>query len=202
MQQRADRVLDAARGGHRAPTSGADDQPGVDRPGAHPGCRPRDPVVNHLSHADPFVAGLFVFDMAAHPAVLAKASLWRIPLVGPILRRIHRSPYYRHTHRGPDRARSRRGGARRGPCRGDLPRGTCTQDPGLWPMEGKTGAARLALLTGAPVDPGRELGRAGDPPPDHPQVAAALADPGQRCRPDRPSTCPHSPARHRPHPRH
>ena len=33
------------------------------------------------------------------------------------------------------------------------PEGTCTRDPGLWPMEGKTGAARLALATGAPVIP-------------------------------------------------
>jgi 1-acyl-sn-glycerol-3-phosphate acyltransferase len=33
------------------------------------------------------------------------------------------------------------------------PEGTCTRDPELWPMTGKTGAARLALTTGAPVIP-------------------------------------------------
>jgi hypothetical protein len=33
------------------------------------------------------------------------------------------------------------------------PEGTATRDPGLWPMVGKTGAARLALTTGAPVIP-------------------------------------------------
>jgi 1-acyl-sn-glycerol-3-phosphate acyltransferase len=33
------------------------------------------------------------------------------------------------------------------------PEGTTTKQPDLWPMRGKTGAARLALLTGAPVVP-------------------------------------------------
>jgi 1-acyl-sn-glycerol-3-phosphate acyltransferase len=33
------------------------------------------------------------------------------------------------------------------------PEGTATRDPDLWPMAGKTGAARLALTTGAPVIP-------------------------------------------------
>ena len=33
------------------------------------------------------------------------------------------------------------------------PEGTASRDPGLWPMVGKTGAARLALTTGAPVIP-------------------------------------------------
>jgi 1-acyl-sn-glycerol-3-phosphate acyltransferase len=33
------------------------------------------------------------------------------------------------------------------------PEGTCTRDPALWPMVGKTGAARLALESGAPVIP-------------------------------------------------
>jgi 1-acyl-sn-glycerol-3-phosphate acyltransferase len=33
------------------------------------------------------------------------------------------------------------------------PEGTTTRDPDLWPMRGKTGAARLALVTGAPVVP-------------------------------------------------
>ncbi|HEY0699011.1 MAG TPA: lysophospholipid acyltransferase family protein, partial [Micromonospora sp.] len=33
------------------------------------------------------------------------------------------------------------------------PEGTITREPDLWPMRGKTGAARLALATGAPVVP-------------------------------------------------
>src|SRR6202035_3838660 len=33
------------------------------------------------------------------------------------------------------------------------PEGTATRDPGLWPMVAKTGVARVALATGAPVIP-------------------------------------------------
>lgn len=33
------------------------------------------------------------------------------------------------------------------------PEGTITRDPDLWPMSGKTGAARIALESGAPVIP-------------------------------------------------
>ncbi|HZX39863.1 MAG TPA: lysophospholipid acyltransferase family protein, partial [Streptomyces sp.] len=33
------------------------------------------------------------------------------------------------------------------------PEGTLTRDPGMWPMTGKTGVARAALLTKAPVIP-------------------------------------------------
>jgi 1-acyl-sn-glycerol-3-phosphate acyltransferase len=33
------------------------------------------------------------------------------------------------------------------------PEGTISRDPALWPMKGKTGAARIALRTGCPVVP-------------------------------------------------
>ena len=42
---------------------------------------------------------------------------------------------------------------RRGECVVVYPEGTLTRDPDLWPMVGKTGAARIALATGAPVIP-------------------------------------------------
>ena len=40
-----------------------------------------------------------------------------------------------------------------GACVIVYPEGTATRDPDLWPMVGRTGAARLALTTGAPVIP-------------------------------------------------
>jgi 1-acyl-sn-glycerol-3-phosphate acyltransferase len=40
------------------------------------------------------------------------------------------------------------------------PEGTTTREPELWPMRGKTGAARLALATGAPVVPVAHWGAA------------------------------------------
>jgi 1-acyl-sn-glycerol-3-phosphate acyltransferase len=40
-----------------------------------------------------------------------------------------------------------------GKCVVVYPEGTLTRDPDLWPMVGKTGAARIALLTRCPVIP-------------------------------------------------
>ena len=40
-----------------------------------------------------------------------------------------------------------------GDCVAVFPEGTLTRDPDLWPMVGKTGVARLALSTRAPVVP-------------------------------------------------
>ncbi len=40
-----------------------------------------------------------------------------------------------------------------GECVAVYPEATLTRDPGLWPMAGKTGAARIALSTGCPVIP-------------------------------------------------
>jgi 1-acyl-sn-glycerol-3-phosphate acyltransferase len=45
-----------------------------------------------------------------------------------------------------------------GACVIVYPEGTASRDPDLWPMVGKTGAARLALTTGAPVIPVAQWG--------------------------------------------
>ena len=42
---------------------------------------------------------------------------------------------------------------RAGECVVVYPEGTLTRDPALWPMTGKSGAARIALETGCPVIP-------------------------------------------------
>ena len=47
---------------------------------------------------------------------------------------------------------------RRSKCVAVYPDGTLTRDPALWPMVGKTGAARIALTTGAPVIPFAQWG--------------------------------------------
>ena len=50
------------------------------------------------------------------------------------------------------------GGPRAGECVAIYPEATLTRDPDLWPMVGKTGAARVALETGAPVIPVAQWG--------------------------------------------
>ncbi|GAA2224585.1 lysophospholipid acyltransferase family protein [Micromonospora olivasterospora] len=110
-------------------------------------------VPNHLSHADPLVSAHFVYDAGRWPRFLAKASLFRLPLVGGILHRCRQIPVERGSV---DAARSLDAlvaAVREGGAVVIYPEGTTTREPELWPMKGKTGAARLALATGAPVIP-------------------------------------------------
>ncbi|HEV7627975.1 MAG TPA: lysophospholipid acyltransferase family protein, partial [Streptomyces sp.] len=47
---------------------------------------------------------------------------------------------------------------KKGECVAFYPEGTLTREPGMWPMKGKTGAARVALATKAPVIPVAQWG--------------------------------------------
>ena len=121
-------------------------------------------AVNHLSYVDPFTFAHFLFDNGHLPRFLAKESLFRMFFVGSVMRGAKQIPVYRD-----DRRRDE--GAARPPSTPSRPasasrstrRRTLTRDPDLWPMQGKTGAARVALASGRPGHPDRAVGRAGDP---------------------------------------
>lgn len=108
---------------------------------------------NHLSWVDPVLLAHYLYANGRWPTVLAKAGLFSVPVLGQVVRRLMAIPVYRGSA---DAARSLAESERRiaeGACVLFYPEGTCTRDPLLWPMEGKTGVARLALATGAPVVP-------------------------------------------------
>jgi 1-acyl-sn-glycerol-3-phosphate acyltransferase len=48
-------------------------------------------AANHLSMADPFPVGIFVHDAGRRPRMMGKASVFRLPIVGQILRGAGRS---------------------------------------------------------------------------------------------------------------
>ncbi|MFC7547587.1 lysophospholipid acyltransferase family protein [Plantactinospora sp. GCM10030261] len=110
-------------------------------------------VPNHISHADPLISAHYIYDAGRWPQYLGKASVFTVPVVGWLLHKVRQIPVERGTMnaaRSLDRlvAAVRSGGAVI-----IYPEGTTTKEPDLWPMRGKTGAARLALATGAPVIP-------------------------------------------------
>lgn len=110
-------------------------------------------VANHMSHADPFVFGHYVYDAGRWPRYLAKASVFRLPVAGRILSAVEQIPVQRGTIdavKALDAAISAIGA---GHAVLIYPEGTTSKEPELWPMRGKTGAARLWLATGAPVIP-------------------------------------------------
>ncbi len=108
---------------------------------------------NHISNFDPLcVAYLVDALMRRRPRFLGKASLWRKWYLRIILDGCRQIPVERGTgNRAPTRAAEAALG--RGECVVVYPEATVTTNLDLTPMRGKTGVARLALATGAPVFP-------------------------------------------------
>ena len=112
---------------------------------------------NHYSEIDPIAMGAAVWHLGRVPRFMAKASLFKIPVFGRMLRASGQIPV--------EREGGIRSGDRQSPlgAAGQLitqesgvivyPEGTLTRDPDLWPMRGKSGAVRLALESGIPLIP-------------------------------------------------
>jgi 1-acyl-sn-glycerol-3-phosphate acyltransferase len=110
-------------------------------------------AANHLSWTDPVLLSHFLYDQGRWPVILAKSALFKVPLLGHAVRELCAIPVYRGSA---EAAKSLHESAQRLKDGGAIlfyPEGTCTRDPGLWPMVGKTGVARLALESGAQVIP-------------------------------------------------
>ncbi|KUP97185.1 lysophospholipid acyltransferase family protein [Thermobifida cellulosilytica] len=112
-------------------------------------------AANHLSVADPLTVAHFLYVAGRRwPTFTAKEGVFRIPVIGPAVRKLGQIPVHRGTadavkalHEA-EEALTEHGAAVI-----FYPEGTCTRDPDLWPMAAKTGVARLALRTGVPVVP-------------------------------------------------
>lgn len=117
-------------------------------------------AVNHISHADPLVIGDYViYGLHRVPRFLAKDTLFKgRGLVGTVMRGAKQIPVYRHTADASLALRDAVAALERGECVVIYPEGTVTRDPGKWPMAARTGVARLALLSGAPVVPVAQWG--------------------------------------------
>ncbi|WP_203800681.1 lysophospholipid acyltransferase family protein [Paractinoplanes tereljensis] len=110
-------------------------------------------VPNHVSHFDPLVVGHYIYGAGRWPRFLGKASIWRVPVLGPFLRKVEQIPVERGSVEAVKSLDVLIDALHQGGVVVIYPEGTTTKDPELWPMRGKTGAARLALVTGAPVVP-------------------------------------------------
>lgn len=110
-------------------------------------------VANHISHADPLVCAHYVYDAGRWPRFLGKASVFRLPAIGSILHQVGQIPVERGSMDAARSLDSLVAAISAGDAVIVYPEGTITREPELWPMRGKTGAARLALATGVPVIP-------------------------------------------------
>jgi 1-acyl-sn-glycerol-3-phosphate acyltransferase len=115
-------------------------------------------VANHVSHLDPLTFAHFAYDNGRLPRFLAKSEVFDVPVVGTIVRSAKQIPVYRLTTDASQAFQAAVDAVEHGECVVVYPEGTITRDPGLWPMKGKSGAARIALSTGAPVIPVAQWG--------------------------------------------
>lgn len=117
-------------------------------------------AANHISNADPAVLCDFVlFGMARSPRFLAKSEMFRgNGLVARVMRGAGQIPVDRTATDASRALDAAVAALAAGETVALYPEGTVTRDPDKWPMRGRTGVARLALLSGAPVVPVAQWG--------------------------------------------
>lgn len=110
-------------------------------------------VMNHVSHLDPAVDAVFVHQHKRVPRFMAKASLTRNPVIGPILVGSGGIPVERGSGHAGDSLAAAHRALQQGKVVLIYPEGTITRDPRGWPKRSYTGVARLALENDVPVIP-------------------------------------------------
>lgn len=114
---------------------------------------------NHYSEIDPIIVGIATWKAGRAPHFMAKASLWKIPVLRSILNGLKQIPVQRD--RGSRTGTPMEAAAKVVENQGAVivyPEGSLTRDPDLWPMRGKTGAVRLAKTAGIPLIPAAHWG--------------------------------------------
>lgn len=110
-------------------------------------------VSNHISWFDPIPLAHILWNNGRPPRYLAKEAVFDVPFVGQIVGNAGQIPVFRETENAADSVLAAIDAVHDGEAVVVYPEGTITRDPDLWPMTGKTGAARIALMADVPVIP-------------------------------------------------
>lgn len=111
-------------------------------------------AVNHLSYIDTILMARLVWEAGRIPRFLIKSGVFAQPVLGQIMSGAGQIPVHRGTSDAQRSLRDAQTALERGECIVIYAEGTITHDPDWWPMQGKTGVGRLALLVpDAPVIP-------------------------------------------------
>ncbi|MEX1079095.1 MAG: lysophospholipid acyltransferase family protein [Homoserinimonas sp.] len=109
---------------------------------------------NHYSEIDPLVVGVVMWKLGRMPHFMAKASIFKIPVLGYLAKISGQIPVERAgMARGSDPLAAATRIVDQGLAVVIYPEGSLTRDPELWPMRGKTGAVRMALEADIPLIP-------------------------------------------------
>jgi 1-acyl-sn-glycerol-3-phosphate acyltransferase len=113
---------------------------------------------NHYSEIDPVVMGVVCWKLGRAPRFLAKASLFKNPVLAWFLRTSGQIPVERAGSKSHAALRAAEELVEKGRMVVVYPEGSLTRDPDLWPMRGKTGAVRIALEQDIPIIPAAHWG--------------------------------------------
>jgi 1-acyl-sn-glycerol-3-phosphate acyltransferase len=108
---------------------------------------------NHYSEIDPVVIGMASWKLGRAPRFLAKASLFKNPVLAWFLRTSGQIPVERAGSQSHAALRAAEELVEKGRMVVVYPEGSLTRDPAMWPMRGKTGAVRIALERDIPIVP-------------------------------------------------
>jgi len=109
-------------------------------------------VANHISYFDPLCHAYLADRAHRRPRFFAKAELWHNPPLRVLLKGLRQIPVERGSgEAGP--VEKATAALRRSGCVVIYPEATITTTDDLTPMQGKTGVARVALASAAPVVP-------------------------------------------------
>lgn len=110
-------------------------------------------AVNHISKIDPLMLSHLMYNYGRLPRFLAKDGLFKVKVLGGFLRAAGQIPVAREGDDASIAFQAAVDAVKAGEAVMFYPEGSITRDPDGWPMRGKTGAARVALMSGAPVIP-------------------------------------------------
>jgi 1-acyl-sn-glycerol-3-phosphate acyltransferase len=115
-------------------------------------------VLNHPSYLDPAIDAVLVHERGRVPRFFTKNTLWNVPLLGRVLDGAGQIPVFRRSANAGDSLRGAHAALRAGKLVVIYPEGTLTADPDGWPLDARTGVARLALANDVPVIPAARWG--------------------------------------------
>ena len=108
---------------------------------------------NHMSYVDWGTDAVFFYGAGRYPTFMIKASAFKVRFIGKLLYGCGQIPVNRGAADAAVALKQAEQQLKEGAAVIIYPEGTATRDPDLWPMVAKTGVARVALATGAPVIP-------------------------------------------------
>ena len=115
-------------------------------------------AANHVSPVDPAVMTAACRKVGLAPRFMATGGVFRAPVVGAVMRRCGHIRVDRRTARVAQALPDAAAALKANSTVLVYPEGRIGLDPWMWPERGKTGVARMAALSGAPVVPVAQWG--------------------------------------------